>query len=332
MKVNTDRIDLVKEIPVDRPLSFLLETTSRCNFLCSFCPSSDLEMTSQVGFVRKDMPEEMFKKVVNDLKEFPRKIKIVHYHYMGDPLMNPNLSSLVRYSVDANIGDEHWIRTNGSLLTNETVKKIVDSGLTRIGISVEAVSEEGYQKLVHRKGMFDKVVQGVTNLYDYAKGKCQVYAKIIDFGIPETDPNQFMKIFTPITDECGVEYPRQWNHYKTDTTMGQGVNLTVNGDNLNRGRISCPFPFFTMTVTATGKCLMCCFDWSSQTIVGDVNNNSVKEIWKGKEVKDFWLMHLRGERYKNPACRECQDIYTPPDNLDNDRDELIARLEKVQEP
>ena len=326
MKVNPDRVDLVNEIPLDRPLSFLFETTSRCNFACSFCPSSAITQTKRVGFSRQDMLPEMFKKVVADLQEFPRKIKIIHYHYMGEPLMNRQLTSLIRYSVNANIGDEHWIRTNGSLLTEENIDKLVDCGLTRIGISVDAVNEDGYQSLVNRKGMFDKVVKGVSDLHSYAKGKCYVYAKIIDFGIPATDPQEFLKIFSPITDECGVEYPRQWNHNVPDTTLGQGVKLTVNGDLLDRNRQTCPFPFFTMTVTSKGKCLMCCFDWSSQTIVGDVSTASVKSIWEGEEVKDFWLMHLRGERRKNPACRDCQDLFTPPDNLDNDQEILIKRL------
>jgi radical SAM protein with 4Fe4S-binding SPASM domain len=247
---------------------------------------------------------------------------------MGEPLMNPNLSSLIRYSVDANIGDEHSIRTNGSLLTKENINKLIDSGLTRIGISINAVNEDGYQKLVHRKGMFEKVVKGVSDLHEYAKGGCYVYAKIIDFGIAATAPPEFMKIFSPITDECVVEYPRQWNHNVPDTTLGRGVKLTVNGDLIDRSRQTCPFPFFTMTVTSKGKCLMCCFDWSSQTIVGDVKTDSVKTIWNSREVKEFWLMHLRCERFKNPACRDCQDIFTPPDNLDNDQKDLIDRLEK----
>jgi radical SAM protein with 4Fe4S-binding SPASM domain len=328
MRVNPDRVDLVKEIPLDRPLSFIFETTTKCNFSCSFCPSSDLEQTRRVGFARQDMPNEMFKKVVADLKEFPKMPKTITYHNMGEPLMNPNLSSLIRYAVDANIADNHLIRTNGSLLTKSTAKDLVDSGLTQIGISVEAVNEEGYQKYVHRKGMFEKVVQGVTELYDYAKGKCHVFAKIIDFGTPATDIQEFKKIFSPITDECGVEYPRQWNHDLSDTTLGQGVKLTVNGDLIDRNRVTCPFPFYTMVVTSTGKCLMCCFDWSSQTIVGDVNLHSVKNIWHSKEVKDFWLMQLKGERYKNSACKNCLDIFTPIDNLDKDQKDLIERLEK----
>jgi radical SAM protein with 4Fe4S-binding SPASM domain len=329
MKINPERVDLIKEIPLELPLSINVETTSMCNFSCSFCPSSDIEQTKLVGFSRQDMNPEMFKKVVADLKEFPRRIRTINYHYMGEPLMNPNLSSLIRYAVDANISDNHCIRTNGSLFTKDIILKLIDSGLTRIGISVEAVNEDGYQKFVRRTGMFDKVYTGISDLYKYAKGKCFIFAKIIDFGIPATDPQEFIKTFSPITDECSIEYPRQWNHYKTDTTLGHGVKLTVNGDLIDRKRVTCPYPFFTMTVTSKGKCLMCCFDWSSQTIVGDVNTSSVKNIWNSREVKEFWLMHLRGERYNNLACRDCQDIFTPPDNLDNDQNELIDRLAKT---
>ena len=327
MKINQDRVDLVKEVPLDRPLSFIFETTTKCNFSCSFCPSGDKEETRRVGFIRQDMPVEMFIKIVDDLKEFPRKIKSITYHNMGEPLMNPNLSKLIRYSVDANIADNHLIRTNGSLLTKTTAKDLVDSGLTQIGISIEAVNEQGYQKYVRRKGMFDRVVQGVSDLYAYSKGKCHVFTKIIDFGTPETNIDEFKRIFSPISDECVIEYPRQWNQDTTDTTMGSGVKLTVNGDSFNKNRITCPFPFYTMVVTSTGKCLMCCFDWSSQTIDGDVNLNSLRDIWQGNEVRNFWLMQLRGERNKNLACKNCLDIFIPIDNLDNDQKELIARLQ-----
>jgi radical SAM protein with 4Fe4S-binding SPASM domain len=329
MKINPNRVDLVKEIPLDRPLSINFETTSRCNFACTFCPCSDGDTRARVGFTRQDMPNELFMKIIDDLKEFPRKIKVNHYHYMGEPLLNPNFFSLVRYAVDANVAEEHWIRTNGSLLNKQTVKNLVDCGLTRIGVSVEAVNEAGYRDLVKRRGMFEKVVQGVSELYEQSRGKCKVYAKIINFGLPATDPDAFNKIFAPITDECDIEYPMQWNHGVPDSTMGRGIKVTVNGDELNK-HIACPYPFFTMVVNSKGKALMCCFDWSYQTAIGDVTKSSMKEIWNGQEVRDFWKMHLRGERGNNLACRDCLNLYACPDRLDNNRDELLARLNALE--
>jgi radical SAM protein with 4Fe4S-binding SPASM domain len=328
MKVNLDRVDLVKEIPLHRPLSFVFETSSRCNFSCSFCPSSDHVLAKNVGFTRQDMTFDLFEKVVRDLQNFQDSIKIMHYHHMGEPLLNPNLPRMIRLAVDAKISSEHWIRTNGSLLTNDLIDQLVESGLTQIGISIEAINNEGYQKLVKQKDAFPKIYDGVSNLYKKSRGKCQIYVKIIDFGIPETDPNEFTKLFTPISDKIGIEYPRQWNGMISDTTLGQGVKLTVNGDPLCTRRISCPYPFFTMVVTSTGKCLMCCFDWSSQTIIGDANNESIIEIWNGQKVRDFWLMQLNGERYKNKACKDCLDIFTPPDDLDGAREVLVKQITK----
>jgi hypothetical protein len=73
---------------------------------------------------------------------------------------------------------------------------------------------------------------------------------------------------------------------------------------------------------------MCCFDWSSQTIIGDANNESIIEIWNGQKVRDFWLMQLNGERYKNKACKDCLDIFTPPDDLDGAREVLVKQITK----
>lgn len=329
MKVNSNRIDLAKEAPLDTPLSINFETTTRCNFACIFCPTSNKDVLNRVGFVKQDMPVQLFHKYIDDLKEFPRKIKVNHYHIMGEPLINPNFFSMVRYAVDANVAENHWLRTNGSLLTSENIDRLVACGLTRIGISIEAVNEEGYRNLVKRNGMFERVVNGVSELYNKSRGICRIYAKICNFETPETNPEEFKRIFSPITDECEIEYPMQWNNGVPDSTLGLGVRSTVNGDKITT-QLVCPFPFYTLAINSRGKVTTCCFDWSTYNEIGDANKESIKEIWNGQRISDFWKMQLEGKKSTSSVCKDCLNCYVSPDNLDNSRYDILKRLENKE--
>ncbi len=328
MKVNPKRVNLVESIPLPGPLSLDVEISSRCNFSCAFCPTALPAEWKRLGFEKLDMEDELFIKIVDDFREMP-KLRVFNLHMMGESQLHPRFYELARYATSSGIADSYEMRTNGSLLTQGRAQKLVDAGLNRIGISVEAVTNEGYIKLTKRNeiDMLDQVIAGVTDLYAASRGRCHIFAKIIDFQSPETNPERFMELFSSITDEVSTEFPEQWNGgVNTDTTLGQGVHLSVNGDPLQH-HVVCPYPFYTMAISATGKVIMCCFNWSYQSPRANVKENTVKEIWNGASVRDYQIAHLRGNRGEFPECRNCMNLQTCPDSLDSAREELIARLE-----
>ena len=329
MTINPDRVNLAEAIPLTGPLSVNVEMSSRCNFACSFCPTALPEEWKRVGFEKRDMDDDLFRKIVDDFKQMPR-VKVFNLHMMGESQLHPHFYDLAVYATTSGIADRYEMRTNGSLLTEGRAQKLVDAGLTRIGISVEAVTNEGYQKLVRAKpGMLDRVIEGVKNLYVASRGRCRTYAKIVDFRIPETDTERFKELFAPIVDEVAIEYPEQWNSgLKTDTTLGQGVTLSVNGDPL-QDHTACPFSFFTLAINVTGKTVICCFDWSYQNVIGIAGEQSIKEIWNSPNMFAHWRMQLEGRRKESAACRDCTNIQTSPDGVDDHREKLLERISSV---
>jgi len=331
MKIVEDRLPLFDLIPLARPFAPMIEMSTACNFKCKFCPRAMDSEVARVGFERKFMKTHLVKRIIDELCEFPdtgHPFKL-YYNGMGESIIHPDFIDVVKYGVAKNVFDEHIIRTNGSLLEPEFNKQLIDAGMTEVNISIEAVSEEGYQRLSGVKGMFDKIVNGVRDLHERS-GDCRVYAKIIPLNTPDTDVDEFYKIFEPITDTIDVEYPMRWNNsMEEDSTMGLGIpDTTVNGDPLTPN-VCCPYIFYTLMVNVDGIVHLCCFDWSTQVNVGDMREQTLSQIWGGRQMRDFWKLHLSGNRYKNNACKDCQYIYGAPDFLTREQRKILLRRLEV---
>lgn len=333
MKIVKERLNLSKLSPLARPLAPMFEMSTRCNFSCEFCPTAIPTERERVGFKRLDMAPDLFRRAVDELAAFPdtgHPFK-AYYNGMGESCIHPQFVELVRYAVDNGGFSAHIVRTNGSFLEPEFNRQIIEAGITEVNISIEAVNEAGYKRITRREGMFDRIVAGVADLHNRRPaGKLRVYCKIIPLNTPDTDVDEFRRIFGPISDMIDIELPMQWNNgMEYDTARGlKRPQLTVNNDPITPN-IACPYIFYTLMINVEGIVHLCCFDWSTQVNVGDMREQSLQEIWNGDKIREFWAMHLRGDRYQNPACRDCQYIYGAPDYLTPiERANMLERIRR----
>jgi MoaA/NifB/PqqE/SkfB family radical SAM enzyme len=88
-------------VPLSGPLSMYIEPTRLCNFKCFYCMHSTRGMPGglldQTGVPLKHIDDELFRKVVKNLLEFPEQLKRITFSGLGEPLMNPKLPDMVRY-------------------------------------------------------------------------------------------------------------------------------------------------------------------------------------------------------------------------------------------
>src|SRR5215472_16820549 len=73
------------------PVCLYIETTNRCNLLCTTCPRT-FEAPEPPG----DMSWEMFTNIVD---QFPRIARVV-LHGVGEPMMVRDLPRMIRYLID----------------------------------------------------------------------------------------------------------------------------------------------------------------------------------------------------------------------------------------
>lgn len=83
MKRESNRTPLEQVIPLDTPLVAHIETTSACNLKCKFCTTHDDAVLKQLGIRRGFMDLQVFKKLIGDMKGFPKKLKRTYFHIGG---------------------------------------------------------------------------------------------------------------------------------------------------------------------------------------------------------------------------------------------------------
>ncbi|MCX6253429.1 MAG: SPASM domain-containing protein, partial [Bacteroidia bacterium] len=66
----------------------------------------------------------------------------------------------------------------------------------------------------------------------------------------------------------------------------------------------CARLWFNPVITWDGKVIPCCFDKNAEFVMGDLNNDSFREIWNGPKYKIFRKSILSG-RHMIEICRNC---------------------------
>src|SRR5712692_4833061 len=131
------------------PVCLYLETTNRCNLLCTTCPRT-FEALEPPG----DMSWEMFTRVVD---QYPRVARVV-LHGVGEPMMVPALPRMIRYLKAR--GTYVLFNTNGTLLSATKGRELIDSGLDELRVSLDAAEPAAF-KLVRGRDMFHRIVRNV---------------------------------------------------------------------------------------------------------------------------------------------------------------------------
>ena len=140
------------------------------------------------------MKFDVFKKIIDDLVEFEKPIKVLRMYKDGEPFLNKRLADMVAYAKRSGRVDYIDTTTNGTFLSPERVGPVLDAGIDKINISVDGMTEETYLQFTGFKFDFAKFVDNVKWIY-YNKGNCEIVVKIPGELISEAQRQQFFDTF-----------------------------------------------------------------------------------------------------------------------------------------
>ena len=83
-----------------------------------------------------------------------------------------------------------------------------------------------------------------------------------------------------------------------------------------------------MVVNSDGTSSFCVGDWKHCLIAGNLNYQSLKEVWLGDILNQARLQHVMGNRgLTSEFCKNCEVVkYATLDNLDPYQDEILKRM------
>jgi radical SAM protein with 4Fe4S-binding SPASM domain len=327
-KQDSQRTRLETVIPLETPLELQLAVASACNFRCGYCPCSTSDLLKENNVKKGIMKFDLYQKLIDDLDEFPEKIKILRLVKEGEPLLNKRFADMVRYAKKKQPSVKVDTTTNASLLTPEFSDEIIDSGLDKIFISLQGINAEAYNRLANVTVDFNKLLENVIYFCEHRKN-CKVYVKVPDIGVNEPEKKKFFELFNDYADEMFVEHiiPTWPDFDISNVKKDDGIGYY--GDPVDPNYIKvCPLIFYNLNVDYDGAIAPCPLDWAHKTVLGNVKEQSLYELWNGFKFNEFRKLHLRGERSSHPLCGKCVTLqYCKVDNIDNYVDELLPRFE-----
>ena len=70
-------------------------------------------------------------------------------------------------------------------------------------------------------------------------------------------------------------------------------------------RRPCKKPLTDLVVTCDGQAALCNQDWERKTPLGDLNRQTIAEVWAGEALEQVRRLHREGREEEDPSCRGC---------------------------
>jgi MoaA/NifB/PqqE/SkfB family radical SAM enzyme len=150
--------------PEHDPVCLYLETTNRCNLLCTTCPRTYEELEPPA-----DMSWQLFCSIVDQIPTLARAV----LHGVGEPMLVQNLPRMVRYLKDR--GTYVLFNTNGTVLrpsisracraNEKNGRALIEAELDELRVSFDAANAESY-KAIRGKNYFNRILKNVRAFRD----------------------------------------------------------------------------------------------------------------------------------------------------------------------
>jgi len=274
----------------DFPLYLILEPVSACNLRCPFCMQIDEKFTSNKKMMGM-MKLELFKKIIDEAQE--SGTQAITLTGRGEPTLNPHLGEMLEYCRGK--FTEIKMNTNATLLNEKLIHQILKSDLTDLVFSVDSYYKEEFESL-RVNANFEKVVSNIKKFMEIKEEYFPDSSCVTRASGVQVSEKQNMKKFKEFWEEMVdfVVYVRmidKWDLYNNSKDMMANTPCHYLGRNLSI--------YFDGTVNP------CDVDYQGELTVGNLNNNTIREIWNGDKYKKLFDSHKQNSRNEFSPCNRC---------------------------
>jgi radical SAM protein with 4Fe4S-binding SPASM domain len=290
--------DLASDLNLlDFPIQLDFELNASCNLKCPMCPISAESPKGKGKNTWFDF--EFFKELIDySVKKGTKAIKL---NYINEPLIRNDFIKFIDYAKEKGILDIYF-STNGILLKDEISKKLINSGLTRIQISIDAVTQETYDK-VRPGGNLKKIIENINNFLKI-KNELNKITPLVRVNFVKTEFNEFelekfIKIWEDKVDMIGIQ------EFVKPTKV---VKKIISNKTIKKKNFKCSFPFKQLVINNEKQVLPCCTFWGEELALQKIEKaEDLLEAWNSSKMKHLRQKHLNGEYQDIPQCKNCID-------------------------
>ena len=290
------------------PVSIAIEPTTACNLRCPECPSGLRNFSRPTG----NLKANFFNSIISQIS---KHTYYLIFYFQGEPYINPSFLEMVKEASSKGIYTA--TSTNGHFLSKENSIKTVDSGLNRLIISIDGTTQDTYSSY-RIEGSLEKVIEGTKNIVE-AKKQLNSKSPYLIFQYLVVKPNEHqINDAKKLAKDLGVDEIR----FKTAQIYDfeKGSDLIPDNPKYSRykkdrfGKFIIDNPLFnhcwrlwhSPVITWDGNVVPCCFDKDATHRLGNLNEQSFKEVWRSDRYNKFRSSVLRS-RKEIDICANCSE-------------------------
>ena len=290
------------------PSTLSIEPTTACNLGCPECPSGLKQFSRPTGKLDLDFHERM-------LSQIKSSVFYINYYFQGEPFLHPDFLTLITQAKKSKIYTS--TSTNGHFIDQKKADEIVSSGLDRLIISIDGLTQKTYEQY-RVNGKLNKVVEASKLLVD-SKNKMSSKTPHLIFQFLAVKPNEheIPSVFD-LAKEIGIDEVRiktaQLYDYKNgnrlmpDNSKYSRYIKRKDGTFKLKGHQGnhCWRMWSVSVFTWDGGVVPCCFDKDASHILGSLQDKPFKQIWNAKKYREFRQSILKS-RGQIDICKNCSE-------------------------
>ena len=317
---------------LSNPDTVMVEPTTACNLKCKMCG----RQSAWKELARR--PSNMRRETFSLLNPFLRTARLVVLHGFGESLMHADFAWMVRECkrhgciVDFN--------TNGLLLDPDMCRELIDAGLDRLNISMDAATEATYKEI--RGGSLARLASNLDQLaeikeqmgvtHPLVRANFAVMKKnlhdiptLVEFGHTHGATEIFLRnmvAYVPgwedqpvfdIREEVEAVYAEA-----ADKAEQLGVALEYDGLEERDGNSGCPYrSFAVMCDGSVGPC------GAQRFVFGNIHNAPLRQLWNNEEYQTMRRQFVTREY--PIVCQHC------PTRTNAEEDHVRPELSYVED-
>ena len=248
-----------------------IELTNICNKGCHMCGRRKREKNGEIKYF-SNMSFDLLEKIAGELKD---KQVLIQFHWDGEPTMYPQLKE----ALELFKGNIRCFNTNGKLLVKRA-DDIIDN--------METLTLSTFEGDSDREEQWDVLQEFLA-----IKGDRKPNVVIRRLGdIPEEWKKKYEDTGLLMADRILHAPGGSFSYTKKVTVPEHGV---------------CIEALMHPAINVNGDMSQCVrFDPDGINILGNLNDNTIEEIWNREKRKEWLQYHIEGNRDKIPMCSICE--------------------------
>ena len=274
------------------PLSLDLAVNSGCQLSCVMCPLP--RRSDRKRF--KAMDRSLFDRIIAQASEF--SLAALTLGLASEPLLHPEIDSLVAAADRAGVMDIR-LGTNGLALTPKLIGRLLDCGLTRLEISVDAAHGRAYAA-IRSGGDFAALERSIGLFLDERSRRMQdlPLLRLSFLKLPENNGElePFLRRWSDKADLISVQEPIWF----PDSALPEPGESEKKGDEEGW----CVQPWQRLGLDHEGAMWPCCSWYGEKLLNLSANSLPINIAWRSQAIEELRLAHL--EKRLPAPCHECE--------------------------